>query len=175
MPRIYFTKDTTLYLLHFGVNWTFPAFLVLEFEFFKNCSKFFENIKFKCLQHSPCNVLNRQCMLHEFNLCCSTSGIKGVLLRRNTLYILRDDKNYVIFVPLLSPLRCISWVKWIRLRIILPRILSGIYFCNNFTIKMFTFLHLVGAKTIFWGTSLLKTQEVKSRGMKFEGMFNGTI
>ena len=44
----FFTRNTTLYLPHFGINSSFLPFLVLELEFFKNCSKFFENKKFKC-------------------------------------------------------------------------------------------------------------------------------
>ena len=55
-------------------------------EFFENYFKFFESKKFKCLYHSPCNVLDRQTMPHKSNLCCFTCGIKEILSRRNTLY-----------------------------------------------------------------------------------------
>ena len=67
--------------------------LAVELEFFENYSKLFKNKKFKCLQHSPCNVLDRQTMLYESNLYCCTCGMKEVLLRQNTMYIKYFNKN----------------------------------------------------------------------------------
>ena len=82
----FFTKNATSYLSYFGENKTSLSLLVLKLVFFENYSKFFENKKSKYLQHSTCDVLDRQPLLHESNLCCFTCGMKGVLSRRNTLY-----------------------------------------------------------------------------------------
>ena len=76
----FFIRNDTLYLPYFG---SLP-FLILELEFF-------ENEKFKCLQRNTCDVLGRQLMLHECNLCCSTQGVEGVLSRWNTLHYTSFD------------------------------------------------------------------------------------
>ena len=57
IPLIFFIKNSTWYLPHFGTKYTILPFLVFKLEFFENCTKFFLNKKFKCPQHFPCNVL----------------------------------------------------------------------------------------------------------------------
>ena len=132
MPLFFLSKIlhcTHHILARFGY---FYHFLFLNWNFLKIALNFFK-IKNLTTVRSPCNVLSRQPMLHEFNLCCSRCGMKEVLLRRNTRYI---GMNWNFFSNTF-----LNEIMWIR----------GIIIIILFILISFVGYSLIWTQISYWG------------------------